>query len=334
MQLDSRVDNLVGSALFADGAAAVIIAQPNSSSQQRALHPRPPLFELHQSSSLIVPKTGDLMAWELGNSGMRIGLGREIPSAIYAAIDAFAVQLMRGSEHAYGVQYADMRWCLHPGGPMIIQAICDRLGLRQDVPGLQQVWSVLRQYGNMSSATLLFVLDEMRKQVSTPQRSAALCPKQPLQRSLTACCLPSESGRRMGAGAGLRSGTQRRRRAAQSLRRTDTKRQQRQRSSGTARVFTLSSCSRPLPLSNSSSCSRRSPQSSQEQHRPAVMSGMDKWQVWDSVFLFSLFRSILLCRFLLSFLFFFFFFFSLFSFLSFFFSSLFSHFFFFSHARG
>jgi predicted naringenin-chalcone synthase len=186
MQLDSRVDNMVGSVLFADGAAAVIIAQPNSSSsqqqQQPALHPRPPLFELHQSSSLIVPNTGGLMAWELSNSGMSIGLGKEIPSAIYSAIDEFAVQLMRGSPEAYSVQYADMAWCLHPGGPMIIQAICDRLGLKQEAPGLQQVWSVLRQYGNMSSATVLFVLDEMRKQVRSS--TASPCHTQPQVRDL------------------------------------------------------------------------------------------------------------------------------------------------------
>ena len=123
---------------------------------------------------------------------MAIGLGREIPTAIYSAIDDFALGLMRGSDDAFGVPYAAMRWALHPGGPMIIQAICDRLGLGADDAGVRDAWSVLRRYGNMSSATvstlrthplqhtsagrsrccvcavrvrqLIFVLDEMRKE--------------------------------------------------------------------------------------------------------------------------------------------------------------------------
>ncbi len=49
-----------------------------------------------------------MMAWELTNSGMSIGLGREIPQQIYSAIDDFALGLMRGSD-AFGVEYADMR---------------------------------------------------------------------------------------------------------------------------------------------------------------------------------------------------------------------------------
>ena len=189
MQLDARIDNMVGSALFSDGASAVVICQPSPSS------PHPPLFELHHSHSLIIPNTQvstsnspsntapspnagqsltcstpllssqSMMAWELTNSGMSIGLGREIPQQIYSAIDDFTVGLMRQTE-AWGVEYAAMKWCLHPGGPMIIQAIVDRLGLKGDEGGVKEVWDVLRSYGNMSSATLIFVLDAMRKQVS------------------------------------------------------------------------------------------------------------------------------------------------------------------------
>ena len=49
---------------------------------------------------------------------------------------------------------------------MIIQAIVDRLGLRGEAAAVKEVWDVLRSFGNMSSATLLFVLDAMRKDVS------------------------------------------------------------------------------------------------------------------------------------------------------------------------
>ena len=194
MQLDARVDNMVGSALFADGASAVIIAQPSpptvaasSSSSSAALHPNPPLYELHHSTSLIIPNTEDMMAWELTNSGMSIGLGREIPTAIYTAIEDFATLLLQPSHTAKHVPYTAMHWCLHPGGPMIIQAICDRLGLGSG--DVEEVWSVLRRYGNMSSATILFVLDEMRKKVHMQTHTQTT--QQPLR--LTHCCACSST---------------------------------------------------------------------------------------------------------------------------------------------
>ena len=211
MQLDARVDNMVGSALFADGASAVIIAQPTApSSPSTSLHPRPPLYELHHSTSLIVPNTADMMAWELTNSGMSIGLGREIPTAIYTAIEDFATLLLQPNPHAKHTPYCEMRWCLHPGGPMIIQAICERLGLAE--ADVEEVWNVLRRYGNMSSATVLFVLDEMRKKVRH-QHTHTLCP--PLYRAaqLTSvfcvlCVSVSAAGWSVGACSGLRSWTQ------------------------------------------------------------------------------------------------------------------------------
>ena len=216
MQLDARVDNMVGSALFADGASAVIIAQPTvSSSCSAPLHSKPPLYELHHSTSLIVPNTADMMAWELTNSGMSIGLGREIPTAIYTAIEDFATLLLQPNPHAKHTPYADMRWCLHPGGPMIIQAICERLGLVE--ADVEEVWSVLRRYGNMSSATVLFVLDEMRKKVepltahtALSTSLASLCRLRCSMCVGSLCCVyVSAVGWRLGACVGFRAWTER-----------------------------------------------------------------------------------------------------------------------------
>jgi len=66
---------------------------------------------------------------------------------------------------AFDIPFSEQKFAIHPGGPQIIEAICQRLGLNyQSIPS---VWKVLRNYGNMSSATLVFVLNEMRKEVST-----------------------------------------------------------------------------------------------------------------------------------------------------------------------
>jgi len=155
MQLDDRIDNLVGSALFGDGAGAMIIGQAAGNEN--------PIYELHESHSLIIPNTGSMMAWDLTATGMAIGLGKEIPTAIYSSIDDFAYQLMEINKEAFNIDYSEMKWAIHPGGPMIIEAIAQRLGITNE--SIDEVWSVLRNYGNMSSATLIFVLNEMRKKV-------------------------------------------------------------------------------------------------------------------------------------------------------------------------
>jgi predicted naringenin-chalcone synthase/aryl carrier-like protein len=107
MQLDERVDNLVGSAIFSDGSGAFIVGASPLPTER-------PLFEIHQNASIIIPDTLEMMAWELTSSGMSIGLGKEIPSAIYKSIDEFCVHLLKGSE-AEGVEYEKCVWAMHPG---------------------------------------------------------------------------------------------------------------------------------------------------------------------------------------------------------------------------
>jgi predicted naringenin-chalcone synthase len=104
---DARVDNLVGSALFSDGSGALVIGS-NPQPPQRAL------FLMHGNASVIVDDTLDMMSWELTSTGMTIGLGKEIPAHIYKHIDAFARELLDGTE-AQGVPYDKSLWALHPG---------------------------------------------------------------------------------------------------------------------------------------------------------------------------------------------------------------------------
>ncbi len=134
---------------------------------------------------------------DLRNSGMSIVLSKEIPDAIYQNIGRFTADMIASSPmpqqaHAQAqgaIPFKELTWALHPGGPMILQvssrcccrcfsplamcllltacavsraqAISDCLGLSRDDTWAS--WDVLRRYGNMSSATLIFVLDELRK---------------------------------------------------------------------------------------------------------------------------------------------------------------------------
>jgi predicted naringenin-chalcone synthase/acyl-CoA synthetase (AMP-forming)/AMP-acid ligase II len=107
MQLDDRADNLVGSALFSDGSAAMLVGQSLRGREH-------PLFEMHGNGSVIIDDTLDMMKWELTSSGMVIGLGKDIPLHIYKHIEQFCRELLHRSQ-ADGVPYEQCLWALHPG---------------------------------------------------------------------------------------------------------------------------------------------------------------------------------------------------------------------------
>lgn len=75
MQLDARIDNLVGSALFADGSGAMIVGQQPRLGET-------PLFEMHRNASVIIPNTLDMMAWSERNTARERGSAGAIAAAI------------------------------------------------------------------------------------------------------------------------------------------------------------------------------------------------------------------------------------------------------------
>lgn len=97
-----------------------------------------------------------MMRWELSKSGMIIGLDKHIPSEIFTHIGSFAEELL-----PEGVAATDCTWAIHPGGPMVLRAIIDALKIKEKET--QSAWDVLRQYGNMSSGTLIFVLNQLSR---------------------------------------------------------------------------------------------------------------------------------------------------------------------------
>lgn len=114
-----------------------------------------------------------MMAWELTSTGMSIGLGKEIPDQIYQYIDSFSADMLSDTE-AQDAKFTECIWALHPGGPMILTAISDRLGLSSI--HTSSSWNVLRKYGNMSSATLIFVLSEILQQFNEGENIKKMLP--------------------------------------------------------------------------------------------------------------------------------------------------------------
>jgi len=147
---DRSATNVVSTAIFGDGAAAVVLVGRQ--------HPRARagLAKVVDSESLFFRGTTHLMGFRLRNQGLQIVLDRELTRFVRREVGQ-AVGCFLG---ARGLQREDVtRWILHPGGRRIIEAMSECLGL---APGdLAPTEKVLAEHGNMSSVTVLFVLDEI-----------------------------------------------------------------------------------------------------------------------------------------------------------------------------
>jgi alkylresorcinol/alkylpyrone synthase len=148
---DRRLTQLVSSMLFADGAAAAVIGERNT-----AADPAPTGPSLLGSRSYTVPGTLEEMGYNLDQDGFHIVLSPRIPELIKNTIRPQVLALLE--EH--GTSLAEVRWCaMHPAGPKVLDLVAEELGLTPQQ--LAPSWKVLKDYGNMSSATVLFVLGEM-----------------------------------------------------------------------------------------------------------------------------------------------------------------------------
>jgi alkylresorcinol/alkylpyrone synthase len=162
---DMSPANLISSVLFGDGAAAAVISRGNSSGTSVAANGN----EAHSGSksgrasrpiilgtrSHLFPNTIDAMGFDLKEGGLHIVLSKDVPQLIRDRIGA----LVEGFLSSYGLRQDDMAaFVLHPGGQKLLHFIEEELGLPRAMT--QFSWDVLRDYGNLSSASVLFVLQE------------------------------------------------------------------------------------------------------------------------------------------------------------------------------
>ncbi|HLB91361.1 MAG TPA: 3-oxoacyl-[acyl-carrier-protein] synthase III C-terminal domain-containing protein [Terriglobales bacterium] len=157
---DLSMANLISSGLFGDGAAAVIIAGAECGlSGPRILATR----------SVFYPHTEEMMGWDVSEKGFRIVLSREIPDLVRKNLahdlDDFLAER--------GLTRADIgNWVLHTGGPKILEATAEALGLQNGE--LEVSWQCLRRTGNLSSASVLVVLEEVMKNRRPPPGTLGL----------------------------------------------------------------------------------------------------------------------------------------------------------------
>lgn len=149
MHIDSKPDNILANSLFADGAAAAIVSarKPDGDS---------PCYELRGFASNLLTTGEAEMAWDIGNEGFNIVLSSYVPEIIGANVR----ELTREVLSRCGMDLSDVQaWAIHPGGRSILDKVEQSLQLPPEA--LEASRNVLTNYGNMSSATILFVLKEL-----------------------------------------------------------------------------------------------------------------------------------------------------------------------------
>jgi alkylresorcinol/alkylpyrone synthase len=147
---DLSTANLISSGLFGDGAAAVVIA-----GAECAVDLGPKILA---TRSVFYPETEEMMGWNISERGFEIVLSREVPDLIRRKLGNDVDQFL----HDCGHTRSDLgSWVLHTGGPKVLEATADALGLED--AELEASWACLRRVGNLSSASVLVVLEDVMK---------------------------------------------------------------------------------------------------------------------------------------------------------------------------
>uniref|UniRef100_A0A7N0U8E2 Chalcone synthase n=1 Tax=Kalanchoe fedtschenkoi TaxID=63787 RepID=A0A7N0U8E2_KALFE len=142
--------SLLNQVLFGDGAAAAIVGADPDPVVER------PLFELISATQTILPDSEDAIQVRLCENGMRTKITEDVPNIIMNNIEALLTQVFGSA-----IDWNSIFWIVHPGGPAILNLVEAKLGLGEEK--LRASRHVLSEFGNMSSPTILFIMDEMRK---------------------------------------------------------------------------------------------------------------------------------------------------------------------------
>lgn len=155
-QKENTVDNITSSMLFSDGAAAILIS---GSEKDDGL-------TIEHFYSTVVLKGKKDMAWELSSKGFLMTLSSYIADMIEENFD----QLVRNSLKSAGIEKKEIGyWCIHPGGKKILASVKKSLDFTNGE--LEFSYDVLKNYGNMSSPTVLFVLEKIMMALNKKEKN-------------------------------------------------------------------------------------------------------------------------------------------------------------------
>ncbi|MFI5840370.1 type III polyketide synthase [Catenuloplanes sp. NPDC051500] len=152
-----ETQQVVSHALFGDAAVAVV------------LQPEEHGYAVREIAALTDPTTADHMSWEVTDLGFRMGLSARVPQVLARHVRPMVDDLLAN----HGLTVADVDgWAVHPGGPRILETVERHLDLPETA--LAESRAVLAAHGNCSSATVLLILDALRRRPTPPRRILAL----------------------------------------------------------------------------------------------------------------------------------------------------------------
>lgn len=140
-------ETMVANTLFADGAAAFVGRGARNGES----------WKIGATATMRFPDSEDDMSWRIGDHGFRMTLSARVPDRIAACLGGWLSRWLE--EHGLAVDDV-ASWAVHPGGPRILSAVESALGLAREVTSTSR--GVLSDCGNMSSATVLFILERLR----------------------------------------------------------------------------------------------------------------------------------------------------------------------------
>ncbi|KAL6569316.1 hypothetical protein OROMI_013830 [Orobanche minor] len=152
----ARPYDLVGAALFGDGAAAVIVGSNPVAGIEC------PFMELNYAMQQFLPETNNVIDGRLSEEGIYFKLGRDLPQKVEDNIDEFCKKVM-GKGGPTGKEYNDLFWAVHPGGPAILNRLERVLGLEKEKLDCSR--RALMDFGNVSSNTIFYVMEYMRDEL-------------------------------------------------------------------------------------------------------------------------------------------------------------------------
>lgn len=139
-------EKVVANALFADGAAAMVGTAGDGP------------WRVAATGSCLIPKSAEAMTWTVGDHGFEMTLSKQVPKRIAESVGPWMGEWLA----ANGLTVGDVRsWAVHPGGPKIVEAVESALHLPSGATATSR--QVFADYGNMSSPTVLFIVNELRK---------------------------------------------------------------------------------------------------------------------------------------------------------------------------
>jgi predicted naringenin-chalcone synthase len=147
LQTQATRDNILANMIFADGASAVLFSNENE------LIPK---LKISFAESVLFDNSAEFMGWKIGNYGFEMLLSSDIPKIILESAAPEVKKILNKN----GLEIDDIKfWALHPGGRAILDSLQKGLGLKDEQMFASR--DVLRNYGNMSSVSVLFILKKI-----------------------------------------------------------------------------------------------------------------------------------------------------------------------------